>query len=305
MSFSRIYIEISNICNLKCHFCPEVERAQQKMSTQEFEHILSKIKNHTPEICMHVMGEPLAHPEFSKFVQIAGQNEFKVQITTNASLINRPEIQKSLLEPHIRQINFSVQSFSANSKNTENPDLVESKLEAYLKPIFEFCTQAQKQRPDLYLQFRIWDQDQKNQNDLESIVNSLLIQKLESFFKVKVDFSKVDLKFKKTFPLGGRASIHFDTRFEWPKMPACEMHSGLNKQGFCYALKSHIAILTDGSVVPCCLDKERNLLLGQIHTQNLDEILSSQRANQMREGFKKRELVEKLCQNCDFIKRFS
>jgi len=118
---------------------------------------------------------------------------------------------------------------------------------------------------------------------------------------VTVDFSKIDLKFKKSFPLGGRFSMHFDSRFRWPNMN----DQVLGQIGFCHALTSHIAIHADGRVVPCCLDKEAKINLGNIFETDFSEILKSSRLLNMKAGFARGELCESLCQRCEFIQRFS
>ncbi len=295
MHFNRIYIEVSNICNLQCHFCPEVERANQILSQEKFESILDQVRPFTDQVCLHVMGEPLAHPEFSQFVDLCAQKNLQVHITTNASLM-KPQNVQALLTPAVRQVNISLQSFAANLKSEDYRD----KLDRYLKPIFEFVQKAREVRPDLYIQFRMWNQGAE-ESPLEARVNQQMLEEVEQAFGVKVDFSKVNLKFKKSYPLGGRFSVQFDSRFRWPNM----QDEILSEVGFCHALTSHIAIHADGKVVPCCLDKEAKIELGNVFETPFSEILASERLQKMKSGFAKGELCESLCQRCDFIQRFA
>ncbi len=295
MHFNRIYIEVSNICNLKCHFCPEVERSNQVLSRENFAFILQQVKPFTEQVCLHVMGEPLAHPEFSDLVELCAQNKLQVQITTNATLLRRQNVA-ALLSPIVRQVNISLQSFAANLQSDDYHD----KLERYLAEIFELISQVRLKRPDLYLQLRLWNQGAQ-ESARESSVNQFILERLEEYFGIRVDFSKIDLQFKKAFPLGGRFSIQFDSRFRWPNIN----DEVVNDAGFCHALSSHIAIHADGRVVPCCLDKEAKIDLGNIFETQFSEILEGERLIKMKAGFARGELCEGLCQRCNFIQRFA
>lgn len=295
MRFNRVYIEVSNICNLQCHFCPEVERANQILSKENFEEILRQVKPYTDQVCLHVMGEPLAHPDFASFVDLCSAAELQVQITTNATLL-KPQNVEALLSKAVRQVNISLQSFAANLKSDDYFE----KLERYLNSIFQFVDRACKERPDLYVQFRLWNQGAV-ESDLESKVNLEMLKRIEEKFQVQVDFSKINLRFKKSYPLGQKFSIQFDSRFRWPNMN----DEILSDIGFCHALTSHIAIHADGKVVPCCLDKEAKIELGNIFETKFSEILASERLQNMKKAFAKGIACETLCQRCDFIQRFS
>ncbi len=294
MRFDRIYIEVSNICNLKCHFCPEVERANQILALENFENILIQVKPHTDQVCLHVMGEPLAHPHFSELISLCEKHQLKVQITTNATLLSEKNLL-ALMSPTVRQVNISLQSFAANLKSTD----YEAKLERYFQSIFRLTEMARQERPDLYIQFRMWNQGATD-GPLEDQVNREMLLRLEKKFACEIDFSKINLRFKKTAPLGGRFSVQFDSRFRWPSMD----DEILSEQGFCHALTSHIAIHADGTLVPCCLDKEAKINLGNIYQTAFSELLKSQRLQKMKIGFASGELCEGLCQRCDFINRF-
>ncbi len=295
MHLDRIYIEVSNICNLQCHFCPEVERGNQILSLEKFKFVLQQVRPFTSRVCLHVMGEPLAHPEFSGLIELCTQNQLEVLITTNATLL-RIENVSALLSPAVSQVNISLQSFAANLKSSDYFDA----LERYLSPIFNFVDQAKLLRPDLYVQFRLWNQGAV-ESEIESRANQQILTKLEDKFSVQIDPTKIELKFKKSFPLGGRVSIQFDSRFRWPSL----QDEVLSEQGFCHALTSHIAIHADGKVVPCCLDKEAKINLGNIFETNFSEILKSDRVQNMKRGFARGELCESLCKRCDFIQRFA
>ena len=89
-------------------------------------------------------------------------------------------------------------------------------------------------------------------------------------------------------------------KFDWPDLNAQERGTQ-----FCYGLRDQLGVLVDGTVVPCCLDHEGDVALGNLFTQPLAEILESPRACALREGFSRRRPSEELCRRCGFAARFN
>lgn len=288
--FERVNIEISNICNLKCSFCPAVARGKQQMSAEQFAEIALKIAPYTREVVLHLLGEPLAHPEFSEIIAAAESAKIPVNVVTNGVLLtgDRP---KTLLSPGIRQVSFSLQSFAANFPDVDP--------RAYFRRIKHFVEQALLGRPDLYINLRFWDLTEQTTHDNE------LSQTLRALIAEELDFDwqdvRVDLRRQKGWRIRGRLYLHFDSRFTWP-----ELGGSLRQEfGTCHALKGHIGIQADGTVVPCCLDHKGDIPLGNVFTTPIEDILSSPRATAMREGFQRGILVEDLCKTCGYIERFA
>jgi radical SAM protein with 4Fe4S-binding SPASM domain len=287
MHFSRIYLEISNICNVQCSFCPEVLRPKKIMNPENFKTIYSEIQNFTDEVCLHVMGEPLAHPQFFEILEVVKNGQGKVNLTTNGLLIKKYQ-NEILANLNIRQINFSLQAYMDNF-----PD---KPIEPYLDSLVEFIDSAFKLRPDLYINFRLWNQQDSLHVNSE---NEKIFLYVENKFQVEIN-RRLDLTFRKSKKILNRLYFHFDTRFDWPSLSL--PYQG--DSGTCHALQNHMAIMSNGDVIPCCLDKESVINLGNILAKPFVEILNSPRLIQMREGFLKGKLTEKLCQHCTYIRRF-
>lgn len=285
--FQRVYIEIGNICNLQCSFCPEVEREKFRMQAEQLKKLLPQVRPLADQVCFHVMGEPLAHPNFSEFIEIAKSLDVPVEITTNGTLLNE-QLEKALLNPIVRQINFSLQSFFDNFPHA-NPD-------SYLSKIFRFIKSAMKQRPELYLNLRLWNLDA---GDLKDELNTELLKRIEMEFGIFIN-PNIDLRLRKSKNLIGRLYLHYDSRFDWPnpKDPV------LRSRGTCHGTRSHIAIHANGTVVPCCLDKEAQINLGNVWESSFESIVNSERTEAMKTGFERKELVEDLCKKCKFATRF-
>jgi radical SAM protein with 4Fe4S-binding SPASM domain len=285
--FKRVYIEISNICNLQCSFCPVVDRDKLIMGLDLFEKTIKQVAPLTEQVCLHLMGEPLAHPEFTQIIKICEQEAVKINLTTNGILLNRYADLLSTSSA-FHQINFSIHSFKDNFKNKS--------IMPYLMDILNFTKLAHQCHPEMYINYRLWNiLETTTQNES----NSDILQIIAQFFEVDIK-ENIDVGSIKSKRIWNKLYLHFDSRFEWPD-PSMPIQS---TKGFCHALSSHIGIHADGTVVPCCLDKEARLNLGNCSTQSLSDILNDKRARVMRKGFDQKILAEDLCQRCTFIKRF-
>lgn len=325
--YRRVNVEISNICNLKCPFCPEVARTKGRMSLDLFEKIVAQVAPLADELCPHLLGEPLGHPNLGEIFEICDRANLPINLTTNGTLLDdRREVL--LLHPALRQVNFSLQSFEAN--------FGERDARQYLDRIHRFSQRAIQQRPDLYINYRLWDQvsgehrpsaaSSRRSNEqvwswLEEMYGfSLCDTQLPLMPSAKdapaasegSEYDPVeeqkgtrkvwrpDLRRQKARRLQGRVYLHLDHRFEWPSLEA-PLRS---ERGTCHALRNHFGIHADGSLVACCLDERGALRLGDCKEQSIEEILNSPRAIAMKVGFERHQLVEELCKRCDFIKRF-
>jgi radical SAM protein with 4Fe4S-binding SPASM domain len=254
------------------------------MELSEFEKILAQAAPLAKEICLHLMGEPLAHPQFFEVLKLCEQYKAKIQVTTNGLLLKK--YQKELLNSScLRQINFSLQAFKDNFPHKN--------LNDYLLPILDFSKIASEKRPELYINFRLWNQESRDSN------NDDIYDYIENSLDIKIN-RNVEVTAIKSKRIWNRLYLHFDSRFEWPSFDLAYQ----GEKGRCHGVLNHIAIHANGVVSPCCLDKEAEMTLGNCHEESLVDILNNKRTNAMREGFLNGLLVEKLCQHCSYINRF-
>jgi MoaA/NifB/PqqE/SkfB family radical SAM enzyme len=287
--FKRINVEISNVCNLKCSFCPAGDKDKRAMSPAEFTRVAAEIAPLTEEVVLHLLGEPLNHPQLDLILDACTAHALPVNIVTNGVLLTGPRLEL-LLRPIVRQVSFSLQSFEDNF-HAQDPTL-------YLRRIKTFVERALSERPDLYMNLRFWDLEGIGATDTAR--NSTMREALAEAFAFTWDSVQVDLRRRKSRRLRGRLYLHFDSRFEWPRLS----HPVRATRGYCHGLTGHVGVHADGTVVPCCLDQSGAMPLGNVLTTPLREILDGPRARDLREGFAAGELREPLCQRCSFITRF-
>lgn len=267
--FKKIYLEITNLCNLSCSFCPPTSRTPQTMTAEEFREIAEKIRPHGRFLYLHIKGEPTMHPQLEEILAICEKLEFRVCITTNGTLFGK--IGAILLNsPAVHKVHISLHSFEANQ--------ISLSLEEYLDAIVEFI-----QKSTCISVLRLWNQGG------EDGLNQRILDKLHSRFQ----FIRPD-------KIADHAFLEEGEKFQWADLTADTRQT----TGFCYALRNQIGILVDGTVVPCCLDNNGDINLGNIRQLSLQEIYDSPRAQGIYEGFSRRQRVEPLCQSCGFVGRF-
>ena len=276
MRFAKVYIEISNLCNLSCRFCPGTKRPKGRMDLERFSSILEKLKGYTEFVYFHLMGEPLLHPDLPQFLDVAGKMGFKVILTTNGTLL---EERKELLlsSPAVHKVNISLHAFEANDLSVP--------FETYVDGCLNYGKAAEGNKLTV---FRLWNSGGEDKQ------NGLLLQKLEEAFPKPWKDSR------KGTQLAPKVYLEPGEKFDWPDLNAPEEEGPY----FCYGLRDQIGILWDGTVVPCCLDHEGDIPLGNILTQTMEEILESDRAKAIYDGFSKKEAAEPLCQRCGYARRF-
>ncbi|MEQ1721684.1 MAG: SPASM domain-containing protein, partial [Pseudobdellovibrio sp.] len=233
------------------------------------------------------MGEPLGHPKFAEIMDICDELNLKIFLTTNGTLLKRHS-EKLLKWKALEQINFSVHSYFANPEKMT--------LNEYMKPLLKFCEEAHQQEAPFYINLRLWNLEQTNHQKHQ---NLQVFDMINPYFKVNLN-ENIDVKHNKSKKILHKTYIHFDTEFIWPDLKQ-EIRSS---KGTCYGLRKQLAVHANGDVVPCCLDKESVLKLGNLHENSIADIMNSPRAKKIRTGFERGELVEDLCQKCQYADRF-
>lgn len=286
--FKKIYIEISNLCNLSCSFCKKDNLPVYILSPEQLLYIIQQIKPFTDYVYLHVKGEPLIHPELSQILEICRNNSVFVNITTNGVLI-KTNLQKLVESKTIREINFSLHCYN---------ELPESKKQSYVYDILQ-CAESILESTNTIISLRLWNLEKDNQNNLKKQRNREILEQIENKFGLAY---KIDEIFEpgKGIKIEKNLYLNFEREFIWPSLD----NNYYNEKGFCHALRTHVAILADGTVAPCCLDSEGIIKLGNIFEIPFSEIINSQRANSIYEGFSQKIAFENLCKKCSFKEKF-
>ncbi len=288
MKFYRIYIEITNVCGLSCSFCPTKSLPSKVMDLEFFEKIIKESKSYTKEIACHVVGDPLTNSNLINYLHILDKYSMKAMLTTSGYFLKKHSFE-TLFYNSVKQINISLNSFNKNDTSIT--------FEQYITPILALCQAKLDRREEIFINLRVWNLDEIMS---EKSFNSTLFNRLSSFFDIKLDLEDIYNERPKSIRLAYKILIHFDNYFEWPSLK-----NRIYGDGTCQGLSSHIAILADGRVVPCCLDCDGVIELGDLHKESLDEILKNKRVISMLDGFRDGKATEELCQRCSYKDRFN
>jgi len=248
------------------------------MSVTEFRLVVEKIRPFTNYIYLHVLGEPLLHPQLDEILDIAESAGLNINITTNGGLLDRKK--EILLKHTIRQVNISLHDAEEN--------ILAENWESYLQSALNFSTDS---APKTYICLRLWN----TTNMASADFNKICINKIASRFNLSTEFLNSDTN-GNGLKIAEHIFLQRAPRFKWPNENSPQTHIVKT----CYALRDHIAILSDGQVIPCCLDANANMKLGNIFSDDLSSILETKRAKDIKEGFEQRKITEPICTTCGF-----
>ena len=269
----KAYLEITNECNLACTFCHGTKRAVRYLTREEFTHAARELRKHSDYIYFHLMGEPLLHPLLGEFLEIAESLGFRVIITTNGTLL-REKGDVLLSSPALHKVSISLHAYEANC--------LDMSLSEYLGGCFDFCKKASG--CGVISVMRLWNIGGEDSE------NGTILEKMKNFFPN--DWQDV----RKGYRLSDKIFLEWGDKFDWPDEDA-EICSDCHS---CYGLRDQVGVLSDGTVVPGCLDADGVIALGNIFSESLSDILEKPRATALRRSFETRKIKEPLCLRCGF-----
>ena len=245
------------------------------MTLEEFEQLTDRLRGQIRFLYFHLMGEPMLHPHLDDFIRIAGEKGFVPILTTNGTLLAQG------LKHLPYKIQISLHSLEGNGRED---------AARYVDEVMRFVLPAAEQGAIVVL--RLWNQggfDSRNETLMD-----LIAQYIPRPWTERYDGWK----------LSEKVYLEYDQMFEWPE----DDHEEYDvDEVFCYALRNQIGVLVDGTVVPCCLDHDGSVPLGNLYKQSLEEILSSPRAQALYDGFSHHHATEPFCKRCEYAsvtKRF-
>ncbi len=269
----KAYLEITNDCNLSCSFCHGTKRTTKYMTAEEFRLAARELREHTEYLYFHLMGEPLLHPLLGEFLGIAHSLGFRVIITTNGTLLGeRGDLLLS--SPALHKVSISLHAYEANC--------LDLSIDDYLSACFDFCRKASGR--SVISVMRLWNIGGEDSQ------NAFILSKMREFFPEPWQ------DVRRGFRLSDKVFLEWGEKFDWPDSDT----DILSDSHSCYGLRDQVGVLSDGTVVPCCLDADGVIDLGNIFDEHLSDILAKPRATALRRSFETRCIKEPLCKRCGF-----
>ena len=269
----KAFLEITNVCNLSCIFCHKTKRPPRFITEEEFYTAAKNLRPFADFLYFHLMGEPLLHPKLSRFFEIAQELGFKVIITTNGTLL-REKGDILLSAPALHKVSISLHSYEVNT--------IKMSMDAYLETCFEFSKKLAEK--DKFAVMRLW-----NKGGFDKL-NDEILEKMREYFPEEWE------ERYSGYRLSHKVFLEWGELFEWPDEEAEDFGSHHS----CYGLRDQVGVLCDGTVVPCCLDADGVIALGNIFESSVEEIISSPRAMALKRSFETRNVTENLCRRCGY-----
>jgi len=267
----RIYLEITNACNLNCSFCHN-EKGDRFLSFVDFCKYVDQIKPICNYIYLHVLGEPLLHPNLEQMLNYLDNKDMNLQLVTNGVLLNKyPNLLK---HECLRKLSISIHSI--NEINVAND-------------YFETITSLIENNSNVKVELRFYN-------------SSTLSEKLKSYLenlKRKYSFeltSKIN-----SYKLKENTYLYFENFFKWPQIE----DTFVSEIGTCHGAIDMLAITSAGEVTLCCLDPKAINKIGDLHTETLKEIIDSYKYKQIVNDLKNNKLNCNLCQKCTYRLKFN
>ena len=271
----KVYLEITNRCNLACSFCPGTTRVPRALDEAEFALLAERVSGFAEYLYFHLMGEPTAHPQLPRFIEIARELHMKPIVTTNGTLLSKRADEIIGAAPY--KINISLHAFEANTPGMS--------FEDYISGCLDFAEMASES--GIITVLRLWNLEGRAHGALNE-KNGQILDMMHSKFPSEW------VKTRSGERLRERLFLEWGDKFDWPDTDA----EILSEDGFCYGLRDQIGVLCDGTVVPCCLDSNGDIPLGNLFEKPLDEILATERARAIYDGFTAHKCREDLCKRC-------
>ena len=276
-AFRAAYLELANVCNGNCPFCPGTTRGPRFMERGLFQRLASETASLAEIAYLHVMGEALLHPEFPDLMRDAADRGLAMGLTTNGTLFAAPNAE-ALFAGDFRQINVSMHSGLSDG---------------HLEEILAFTAEALRRLPHVRVNYRFW-----NLGTEASSSAAECLARIGEYFGTVCEIPGTG-KPAALHPAEG-VSVHFERPFDWPDLHAFPVPG----PAFCHGIRRQFAVLADGQVTACCLDRDGAILLGDANREPLRTILSGSRANAMRRAFFRGCVSEELCRRCRYRTRF-
>ena len=275
--FNKAYLEITNICNLSCSFCKGTDREKCFISEEDFTIVATKLREVTSYLYFHILGEPTLHPNLERFLEICRELDFKVIITTNGTLLSK--VGGILLDsPALHKVNISLHALEANENLS---------FDEYLDGCADFAQKMSNAGKICVL--RLWNGDSDGKYGSGKL-NDGIMSRLETRFDKALWKENT-----KGYRLSDKLFLEFAERFEWRENTDDDSVR-------CYGMRDQIGVLCDGRIIPCCIDCDGAITLGNIFTDDILDVINSPLAKEMAEGFRNGKAVHPYCKKCGFVR---
>jgi radical SAM protein with 4Fe4S-binding SPASM domain len=285
-----ISIEPTTACNLRCPECPSglrsFTRPTGKLEEQLYTSIIDQLHERLLYLIFYFQGEPYLHPDFLKMVQYAHKKGIYTATSTNAHFLT-DEMAKKTVESGLDRMIISIdgstqETYEAYRKTGELQKVIEG-----TERILYWRKKLKSKTPAVLWQFLVVKPNEHQIPEIKEMAK-------------KIGVDKVAFKTAQIYDYAQGNEL----------IPSIDQYSRYRNNGDgTYSIKSksidhcwkmwHSCVITwDGKVVPCCFDKDASHPMGDLRTQQFEELWHSSPYQQFRQSLINSRSTIEMCQNC-------
>lgn len=316
----RVHLELTNVCEFNCRFCPKAEmtRTYGYMDTELAKKTITEIgeKGVCEKITFHVMGEPTLHRNFFEILDHARNEQVNVGLTTNGASLGG-HIGNRLIDYDLYQLDVSIQTPDEASFELRGAGSLG--FEDYINGILRFFSEYKNHGYETIVKFRFMNtrfpkkEMEKKRGPVRLISSTEQLREMfchwaDRIYDIMgVDSEKRESAFRKINKLASYKwnvveiypHVFFETYVlnDWGNaFEPAEIRDAWG--GYCFGMRDHFSVLHNGDVILCCIDYDGRTVIGNLNDSSLEEILSSDELGRIMNGFKRFQLVHPHCKQC-------
>ncbi len=263
---SIVNIETSSFCNLQCPMCVREATSSinySNMAMDLYKKVIDEISEYTDLAVLHNSGEPLMNSNLPEMVRYADKCNMGTMFSTNAALLTA-ELSERLIN---NGLSLMIIALDGVTKKVYESIRKGAEFEQVEKNILVFLEKKKalgRNNPRVILQFI---EMESNKHELPQFMEKWAKHDVSLFIKPSVVHGrKINRKI--------------------------ESH--------CDRLWLQTVILSDGTVVPCCVDYNSDFALGNVNDSKLIDLLTSKKMMEIRKGNRDDPNGFSLCASCNY-----
>ena len=284
-------VEPSSLCNLKCPQCTvgadELTRDQGLLDFETYRRLLNEIGDNIFYLMLFNQGEPFLHLRLLDFIRLAKEKNIYVSISTNGHFLENEGDVRQLMESGLDMLIISLdgadkQTYSKYRTGGDFQKVIEG-----LQTLFRIKIEMQQRSPEIALQFLVMRHNQDQVPLMKVLAARYGIRRL-LLKSVQVEDVAAAQKF-----------LPADESFHRYELSDARLELKANLNAACPRLWTSTVLLSDGSIAPCCFDKDGDYPMGTITCDStFTHLWRSPDYQRFRKRILKRRHSVEICRNC-------
>ncbi|MFQ5771346.1 MAG: radical SAM/SPASM domain-containing protein [bacterium] len=283
-------VEPTNLCNLKCPLCVtgngNMTRKAGIMNFEMFKNTLDQTGDYIFYLLLYQQGEPFINKEFLKFVEYAKSKNIFVTTSTNGHYLN-PDMACRAVSSGLDSIIVSIDGVDQTSYATYRVNGHLARVKEGVENLVREKTRQKSKTPLIFIQFLVMQHNEHQIKSMKKLARELGADRL---LKKTVQVAT---------PQEAAQWLPEKDKFRRYRRTGNALEPKRKGNGPCPRPWTSTLLNWDGSVVPCCFDKNGHHILGSIKQENdFEKIWFSKEYGNFRSKMLADRTGLDICRNC-------